>query len=574
MDTTTRTYDVITMGRSSIDLYSNDVGAVVPYSAPVAHFSASATAGVAPLALNFTSTSTGTISTYAWTFGDGGTSAAQNPSHVYPAAGTYSVSLTVTGPGGNNTQTNNNYIAVAATPPVAAFTASIATGTAPLMVAFTSTSTGTIASYAWAFGDGGSSTAQNPSHLYLVAGAYTVGLTVTGPGGSNTQTRSNYILVSPPPGSTQTVLSSSTNPSQFGAPVAFLGTVTGAAPTGSVSFTDGGNTIAGCGSLALAGSGNSRTATCSAAGLALGTHSIVATYGGNGGNTASSSATLSQLVSSSANIGVLVDHYYQAILGRAADPGGEAYWESEAIRMQSLGVDVKEAFMVMAGYFFSSAEYLSLNTSDAQYVNDLYNTFFNRPPDPGGLSYWTGQLAVGLPRSIVMYGFLFSPEFDAFMTGLFGNTSSRAEVNAVVDFYRGILNRLPDTTGFNSFLTQFRSAQCAGAGSVYSAVDQISSSFLYSAEYLGRNRTNAEYVGDLYYAFLRRGGDLAGVNYWINRLASEAETRGQLQKDFINTPEFSGRVNAIIAQGCLSQTETSVGAAESSSEKVRDPGDR
>ena len=101
-------------------------------------------------------------------------------------------------------------------------------------------------------------------------------------------------------------------------------------------------------------------------------------------------------------------------------------------------------------------------------------------------------------------------------------------------------------------MAQFRSAQCAGAGQVYTAVDQISSSFIYSAEYVSRNRSNTDYVGDLYYAFLRRGGDLAGVNYWINRLTSGAETREQLHKDFINTPEFSGRVNAIIAQGCAS----------------------
>ena len=248
----------------------------------------------------------------------------------------------------------------------------------------------------------------------------------------------------------------------------------------------------------------------------------------------------------------LVDHYYQAILGRAPDAGGKAFWESEATRMQGLGVDVKEAYMVMAGYFFSSSEYLAKNTSDTQYVTDLYNTFFNRAPDAGGLSYWTNQIAAGLPRSIVMYGFLFSPEFNTFMTGLFGNTGSRAEVYVVVDFYRGILNRLPDTSGFNSWLTQFRTAQCAGPGPVYTAVDQISSSFIYSSEYLGRNRTNAEYVGDLYYAFLRRGGDLAGVNFWINQLTSAAETREQLRRDFINTPEFNGRVNAIIAQGCFS----------------------
>jgi hypothetical protein len=246
----------------------------------------------------------------------------------------------------------------------------------------------------------------------------------------------------------------------------------------------------------------------------------------------------------------LVDHYYQAILGRPADAGGKVYWEGEATRMSSLGVDVKEAYMVMAGYFFSSSEYLAKNTTDTQYVTDLYNTFFNRAPDSGGLTYWTGQLGSGLPRSIVMYGFLFSPEFNAYMTGLFGNTSSRPEVYAVVDFYRGILNRLPDTAGFNSWLGQFRAAQCAGAGPVYAAVDSISTSFVQGPEYASRSRNNTDFVGDLYYAFLRRGGDLPGVTYWINRLNIGAESRDQMRKDFINTPEFNARVNAIIAQGC------------------------
>ncbi len=52
------------------------------------------------------------ITSYAWTFGDGGTSTAASPSHVYAAAGTYTVALTVTGPGGSNTQTRTNYVTV------------------------------------------------------------------------------------------------------------------------------------------------------------------------------------------------------------------------------------------------------------------------------------------------------------------------------------------------------------------------------------------------------------------------------------------------------------------------------
>ena len=70
---------------------SNDVAATVPYSSPIASFNASTTTGVAPLALNFSSTSSGNISAYAWNFGDGGTSTANNPAHVYTGVGIYTV---------------------------------------------------------------------------------------------------------------------------------------------------------------------------------------------------------------------------------------------------------------------------------------------------------------------------------------------------------------------------------------------------------------------------------------------------------------------------------------------------
>lgn len=94
---------------------SNDVSATV-YSKPDANFSASTTSGTAPLAMNFTSTSTGPISTFAWSFGDGTTSSDENPTHVYSAVGVYTVSLTVTGPGGQDTLTLSNYIAISAAP--------------------------------------------------------------------------------------------------------------------------------------------------------------------------------------------------------------------------------------------------------------------------------------------------------------------------------------------------------------------------------------------------------------------------------------------------------------------------
>lgn len=89
--------------------------------------------------------------------------------------------------------------AQAAAQPVANFTANQVTGCVPHVVTFTSTSTGNPTSYLWDFGNNNTSVLQNPSVSYTTAGVYTVKLTVTGPGGSNTKTMTNYITVNPAP---------------------------------------------------------------------------------------------------------------------------------------------------------------------------------------------------------------------------------------------------------------------------------------------------------------------------------------------------------------------------------------
>ena len=98
---------------------------------------------------------------------------------------------------------------------------------------------------------------------------------------------------------TTTTLASNANPSNSGASVTFTATVTGTAPTGTVAFTDGATSLAGCSAIALTGSGNARTAACSTSALTAGTHSISAAYGGDAGNVASTSSALSQVVNAS-----------------------------------------------------------------------------------------------------------------------------------------------------------------------------------------------------------------------------------------------------------------------------------
>jgi serine protease AprX len=163
-------------------------------SSPVANFSASPTSGKVPLNVAFTDTSTGTPTKWKWSFGDGTTSVQQNPIHKYSKAGNYTVALTATNTAGSNTVTKKNYIVIVSKP-AAAFSATPTLGKAPLTVALTDTSTGTPTKWKWSFGDGTTSVQQNPNHKYSKAGNYTVALTAANAVGSNTVTKTNYIVV-------------------------------------------------------------------------------------------------------------------------------------------------------------------------------------------------------------------------------------------------------------------------------------------------------------------------------------------------------------------------------------------
>ena len=113
---------------------------------------------------------------------------------------------------------------------------------------------------------------------------------------TSTSTNLSQVVNAAPPAPTTTAVASSLNPSTVGQSVTFTATVTGVAPTGNVAFRDGGVNISGCSAVALTGTGNARTATCSTAALVQGTRSISALYAGNTTNATSTSTNLSQVV--------------------------------------------------------------------------------------------------------------------------------------------------------------------------------------------------------------------------------------------------------------------------------------
>jgi PKD repeat protein len=188
---------------------------------PSAEFVASSSQGFAPCTLDFTDQSSGTVTSYLWSFGDGATSTSGNPSHTYTLPGAYSVSLQVKGPFGHNTTSKTDYVVVEDPMPVAAFHVDTTSGVAPLAVQFTDDSTGLVNAWQWSFGDGASSAQEFPTHTYAAPGTYTVALTASGPSGTNTCTKAGLIsALFPPP-----------------IPEFNAGPVTGFAPL-TVAFTD------------------------------------------------------------------------------------------------------------------------------------------------------------------------------------------------------------------------------------------------------------------------------------------------------------------------------------------------
>jgi PKD repeat protein len=200
--------------------------------AQTADFTASPTSGCAPMVVN-------------WNLGNGATPMIQNPSTIYASPGTYTVSLTVTGPGGSNTITKTAFITVYSKPTVSFTATPPLAGCTPLTVQFSSTVTpnapGSV-TYNWDFGDGYSGTGAGPTHIYVTSGTYPVSLTVTnGAGCDTTVVRNAYITAYPKPSG-----GFSANQNAFcstPATVNFTNTSTGGVPPYSTywTFGDGGN---------------------------------------------------------------------------------------------------------------------------------------------------------------------------------------------------------------------------------------------------------------------------------------------------------------------------------------------
>ena len=188
--------DYGSLGRYTVTGTVADAGGL---AAPVAVAAAPTyIAAIAPLTVDFNGSgstdSDGSIVDWQWDFGDGNSDSGQSVNHTFYSPGTYAVSLTVTD---NDGLSDNDSLSVVVLnqAPIAVASSDSTSGTAPVTIDFDGTGSsdpdtfGSIVSYAWDFGDGASSSVQNPSHTYTAGGNFSASLTVTddlGASGSDT----------------------------------------------------------------------------------------------------------------------------------------------------------------------------------------------------------------------------------------------------------------------------------------------------------------------------------------------------------------------------------------------------
>jgi gliding motility-associated-like protein len=154
---------------------------VKSYGQLSADFTASIQEGCSPLVVQFNDASSGNPTQWLWDLGNGNKSTKKDPGATYFTPGKYTITLTVKNASGENTVVKKDLIVVHADPTVA-FSANSSDGCAPLDVFFKDGSianNGTLNSWVWDFGDGTTSTLQNPDHTYNISDTFSVTLNVT-----------------------------------------------------------------------------------------------------------------------------------------------------------------------------------------------------------------------------------------------------------------------------------------------------------------------------------------------------------------------------------------------------------
>ena len=252
-----------------------------------------------------------------------------------------------------------------------------------------------------------------------------------------------------------------------------------------------------------------------------------------------------------AKVRLFVNRLYKTTMGRNGEPGGLDYWTDNLLAGNLTGAQAAEHFIL-------SPEFEKRNLSNKEFFDVMYAAFFDRPKDDDGYYFWLDQMYNGATKEYIIACFVDSAEFtgicDSYgivrgdLDKTKGKPTSSEDIEPlkvdsskvddaqlykyVEKLYTCILDRPSDPDGCNFWLNEIKGGKGMDAG-------KAASYFFHSKEYKDKNKSDEEFMLDVYEMFFGREPDQEGYNYWLGELKNNKVSRvWMVEAGFGKSPEF------------------------------------
>ena len=250
---------------------------------------------------------------------------------------------------------------------------------------------------------------------------------------------------------------------------------------------------------------------------------------------------------------LFVNRLYKTTMGRNGDSEGLEYWTEHLLAGDLTGAQA-------AKHFILADEFIGKNLTYNEFLDVMYAAFFDRPKDDQGYYYWLDQMYNGATREYIVACFVDSEEFTGICdtygiergnldknsgkpTGSEGIVPLKVKSGNVNDtklsgyvekLYTTILGRASEPAGCEYWKNAIKEGNEMDAA-------KAASQFFQSKEYKDKNKSDEEFLKDVYAMFFGREPDNEGYNYWLENLKKEKVSRVWLiEAGFGKSEEFKG----------------------------------
>ncbi len=230
-----------------------------------------------------------------------------------------------------------------------------------------------------------------------------------------------------------------------------------------------------------------------------------------------------------------VERLYTVALNRQSDPQGKSFWVDQVVEKGKTGADCARYFLLDA------PEFMKRNLSVEDFVETLYQTFFNRASDAQGKQGWVNAIRGGKKTRVeVVNDFIESTEWCnvcadyGVRSGAIYHKAARASQKALgfaTRLYTCCLNRAPESNGLEYWSLALTNLEKNGA--------EAAQFFFESEEFIGYKTSNREYLLRLYTTFMDRAPAENEMDYWLGEMSGGRQNRHSILAFFAQSPEFT-----------------------------------